>query len=81
MSDNENAEQAVRCIEAVRGPLRRLPEKFPNFEPIDVALGALYGAHDLAQAAGMTPIEAVEWMRTAADVMEAQLMNAPRGAH
>ena len=63
-------------IEGVRGPIRRLADRFPDREPIDVALGALYAAHDLAQRAGMTAAEAIEWLRTAADLMERQLIAA-----
>lgn len=39
-----------------------------------MALGALYASHDLAMRAGMSPHDAVEWMRTAADLMERQLL-------
>ena len=62
-------------IEAVRGPIRRLADRFPDREPIDVALGSLYASHDLAMRAGMTPIEAIEWLRTAADLMERQILD------
>lgn len=64
----------LATIEAVRGPIRRLADRFPDREPIDVALGALYASHDLAMRAGMAAPEAVEWLRTAADVMERQLL-------
>ena len=64
----------VATIEAIRGPIRRIADRFPEREPIDVALGALYASHDLACRAGMTPAEAIGWLRTAADLMESQLL-------
>jgi hypothetical protein len=64
----------LTTIEAIRGPIRRLADRFPDREPIDVALGALYASHDLARRAGMTPVEAIDWLRTAADCMERQLL-------
>lgn len=67
--------RTAKIIETVRRPIARLPEKLPNFEPIDLALGALYASHDLAQRAGMSPVEAIEWLRTAADLMERQLLD------
>lgn len=66
------------AIEGVRGPIRRIADRFPDREPIDVALGALYAAHDLACRAGMTPAEGVEWICTAADLMERQLLDQAR---
>lgn len=68
----------VDQIEAIRGPVRRMADRFPGVEPIDIALGAVYASHDLATRAGMTPHQAIEWLRTAADVMERQLMSATR---
>ncbi len=64
----------LETIEAVRGPIRRLVDRFPDREPIDVALGAVYASHDLAQRAGMSAAEAIEWLRSAADLMERQLL-------
>lgn len=65
----------LTTIEAVRGPIRRLADRFPDKEPIDVALGALYASHDLAMRAGMDAHDAIEWLRTAADLMERQLLD------
>jgi len=61
-------------IEAVRAPIRRIAERLPHFETIDVAIGTLYAAHDLACRSGMSRYAAVEWLRTAADLMERQLL-------
>ena len=61
-------------IEAVRRPIRRLVDRFPDREPIDVAIGALYAAHDLAMRSGLDKAAAIEWIRTAADQMERQLL-------
>lgn len=73
---DEPLPDGLLAIEAVRGRVRRIADRFPAIEPIDVALGALYASHDLARRAGMTPIEAVEWLRTAVDLMERQLLAA-----
>jgi hypothetical protein len=68
------APDGLDTIEGVRGPIRRIADRFPDREPIDVALGALYASHDLAMRAGMSAAEAIEWLRTAADLMERQLL-------
>ncbi|PZU77752.1 MAG: hypothetical protein DI530_12230 [Sphingomonas sp.] len=73
---DDQAPAGIDTIEGVRGPIRRIADRFPDREPIDVALGALYAAHDLAQRAGMTAPEAIEWLRTAADLMERQLIKS-----
>ncbi|MBZ9650326.1 hypothetical protein K9B33_22605 [Sphingobium sp. 3R8] len=78
MPNHDPAIPDTSAIEAVRGPIRRLAERFPDREPIDLALGALYASHDLAQRAGMDPHSAIEWMRTAADLMERQLLERAR---
>lgn len=65
----------VAAIEAIRGPIRRLVDRFPDCEPIDVALGALYASHDLAMRAGMDPHDAVAWIGAAARLMERQLLD------
>lgn len=74
MPKHDDTAPETTAIEAIRGPIRRLADRFPHVEPIDVALGALYASHDLAMRAGMSPHDAVEWMRTAADLMERQLL-------
>lgn len=61
-------------IEAVRGPVRRLADRFGDRDPADIAIGALYAAHDLAMRSGLDPAAAIEWIRTAADEMERQLI-------
>lgn len=71
---DEQTPAGLDAIEGVRGPIRRIADRFPQVEPIDVALGALYASHDLACRAGMAPAEAIEWLRTAADLMEEQLI-------
>lgn len=75
---DETKSASVAIIETFRGPIRRLADQFPDREPIDVSLGALYASHDLAMRAGMTAHEAVEWLRTAADLMERQLLAQAR---
>lgn len=71
-------QQATISIETVRACIRRLPERLPDREPIDLALGAIYASHDLAQRAGMNAHDAIEWIRTAADLMERQILEASR---
>jgi len=65
----------VETIEAVRRPVRRLAERFPNKDPIDIALGALYASHDLAMRSGMDAHEATAWIGVAARMMERQLLD------
>ena len=43
-------------------------------EPIDAAIGAIYATHDVAMRAGMSSHDAIEWMRSATDMMERQLL-------
>ena len=49
---DDHTADVTATIEAFRGPIRRLADRFPDREPIDVALGALYASHDLAMRAG-----------------------------
>lgn len=79
MSQHDNPTPApLDTIEAVRGPIRRIADHFPDREPIDVAIAALYASHDLAMRAGMSHAEGIEWIRTAADLMERQLLDQER---
>lgn len=41
----------------------------------DIAIGSIYAAVDVAQAHTGDPIAAIEWARTALDVMERSLMS------
>lgn len=61
-----------RCRTANRSAAKMFEAR--GVEPIDVAIAAIFSAHDLARAAGMGLHEAIEWMRTALDSMESQLM-------
>lgn len=48
--------------------------------PIEAAIAAIYSAHDLAvEATGEGAIGAVEWLRTAIDTMERQLLEQAGG--
>ena len=58
---------------AIRVPVLTLIEA-ERVQPIDAAIGAIYATHDLAMHAGMDGHTAVEWMRTATDLMERQLL-------
>lgn len=72
---DELALDIAETIEAIRGPIRRLAEHFPNKEPIDIALGALYASHDLAMRSGMDAHEATAWIGVASRMMERQLLD------
>lgn len=70
-------DQAIRNIETCRRINRSASAKYVEHgvPPIDAAIGAIYSAHDLAMAATAEgPAGAIEWMRTALDTMERQLL-------
>lgn len=48
-------------------------------EPIDTLIAGTYAAHQLATTLHGSPIAAVEWMRTALDTIERQVMAAGHG--
>ena len=69
-------------IEPIRRAFRNSAAKLVDagkVEPIDAAIGAVYAAHDLAMRAGNDAHGAIEWLRTAADLMERQLLDATKG--
>lgn len=69
--------EASPHMEPIRAAFRNATSKLAaagRIEPIDAALGAVYATHDLAMRAGMDAHAAIEWMRTAADLMERQLL-------
>lgn len=43
-------------------------------EPVDAVIGMIYACHDTAQNIGHSPASALEYMRTAMDVMERQVL-------
>ena len=79
MTEQEE-ECSVRVIEFCRTHLRKLGlEEFTgkmSLRPEDVAIAACFAAHDLATAhKANDPVAGVEFLRTAADVIERQLLN------
>ena len=68
-------------VDRVRRLLREGGAKMiaAGVEPVDVALGTIYAALDRAELFAGEGVAAVEWLRTACDVMEATaLSDAPR---
>lgn len=47
-------------------------------DPVDVAIAASYAAHDASQHTGRNPHDAIEWLRTALDLQERQLLEQAR---
>lgn len=64
--------EAAAAIEKVRGLVRGLSDRVAvhGVEPVDAALGVAYALHDLALQLAGSPIAAVEWIRTFADLAE-----------
>lgn len=67
-------------IETARRINRRAAEQYVahGVSPADAAIAAMYSAHDLAVQAGNDEHGAIEWMRTALDAMERQMLDAGR---
>ena len=64
-------------IEATRNILRRAGQhigQLKDLPPVDVALAGTYAAHDLAFDLTGDPFAAVEWLRTALDLLERQAL-------
>ena len=74
MQPISDAEAAV--IETTRNLTRTLIAKLAakGAEPADATIGLAYALHDAASELTGNPVEAVEWMRNATDLMEQQLM-------
>ncbi len=67
---------SVRNIEVCRRINRRAGARYmaEGVTAEDVAIAAIYSAHDLAMATGRDPHAAIEWLRTALDLQERQLL-------
>ena len=74
METNTQAAQPV--IEMARKLTRSLVSKLTErgVQPADATIALAYALHDAATELTGDPASAVEWLRTAADVMERQLM-------
>jgi hypothetical protein len=68
--------QSFAHIDTFRALHRRLGDlgKAKGVQPIDLAVSSMYATHDLAMRAGMDAHAAIEWIRTAADTMESQVL-------
>lgn len=73
-------ERPERAIESARQVFRLAGVKMSEtgVAPIDIAIAALYAAHDMAPHEGGSPVAAIEWLRTGIDAMEDQLLRADR---
>lgn len=62
----------IAMIEMTRRLARSLITRLADggAQPTDIAIGMAYALHDAATELTGTATEAVEWMRTAADIME-----------
>lgn len=77
----DDAQRAALNIETARRINRSAAAKYieRGVAPIDVAIAAMYSALDLAEiATGQTGVGAVEWMRTAIDTIERQVIEQGR---
>lgn len=74
-----DAEAAI--IETTRNLTRTLIAKLAaqGVEPADATIGLAYALHDAASELTGDPVEAIEWMRAATDLMENQLMGGSNG--
>lgn len=75
ISDSEAA-----VIETTRQLTRKLIAQVTarGVKPADATIALAYALHDAATELTGDPVSAVEWMRTAADVMDRQVMG---GSH
>lgn len=77
-------DQAAKVIETCRDINRHAAAQCvaKGVEPVDATIAAIYSAHDLASAihAGDSHA-AIEYMRTALDLMERQLLELDRARH
>lgn len=72
-----NDEQlSLSAIDLCRNINRQAANQYASkgVSPEDIALAAIYSAFDIAEAAKGPGITAVEWLRTALDQIERQLM-------
>ena len=73
---NEDEERSVRNIETCRRINRAAAARYAEHgvSAEDAAIAAIYSAHDLAMATGRDAHAAIEWLRTALDLQERQLL-------
>ena len=80
---NEEEDRSIDRIELCRRINRKAAAQYQahGVTPDEAAIAAIYSAHDLAMAMGHNPAEAIEWLRTALDLQEGQLLERQRAAH
>lgn len=78
VSDDETA-----AIEMTRGIYRKAAAQcmVRGVEPVDAVIGMIYATHDVAQTLGHSPAGAIEYLRSALDVMERQVMAQGRASN
>lgn len=76
----EGSEAIEMCRRVNRSAAQRYVAK--GIEPVDAVIAAIYSAHDLAtDLHNGDGHAAVEYLRTALDLMERQLLEADRARH
>lgn len=76
-----NAEdQSLANIETCRRINRSAAAQYltRGVAPDDVAVASIYSAHDLAMHAGRNSHDSIQWLRTALDIMERNLLDKAR---
>ncbi|QNE05416.1 hypothetical protein [Croceicoccus marinus] len=78
---HEVTEAEAAIIETTRRLTRKLMAQVTTrgVTPADATIGLAYALHDAATELTGDPISAVEWMRTAADLMDRQMMGGGNG--
>ncbi|WP_395624269.1 hypothetical protein [Sphingomonas daechungensis] len=72
---------SMKTIEVVRDFMRKAAARcceHHGFSIEDVAVASIYSTFDIAQRFKSDPFGALEWLRTALDLMERQLMEGSR---
>lgn len=72
----EDEDRSIQNIETCRRINRKAAVLYAahGVSAEDAAIAAIYSAHDLAMHTGKSPAEAIEWLRTALDLQERQLL-------
>ena len=73
----DDEDRSLANIELCRRLNRSAGEKYAEHGVAheDISIAAVYSAHDLAMHAGRDPHGAIEWMRSALDVMESKFLD------
>ena len=73
---NDDEDLSVSAIDLCRNINRKAANQYSarGISPEDIALAAIYSAFDIAEVAKGSGMAAVEWLRTALDLIERQVM-------